>query len=78
MINAFLANPAEKDTKIAAGEDIRQHMIGIIQKHQCDIKHSLERTRRPYILALTKTTGSFERALKRYEMDRQLLSELPA
>ena len=78
VINAFLANPAEKDTKIAAGEDIRQHMIGIIQKHQCDIKHSLERTRRPYILALTKTTGSFERALKRYEMDRQLLSELPA
>jgi hypothetical protein len=31
----------------------------------------------PYSLVLTKTTGSFERAVKRFKADRRLLSELP-
>ena len=31
----------------------------------------------PYSLVLTKTTGSFDRAVKRFETDLKLLGELP-
>jgi hypothetical protein len=36
-----------------------------------------ERKGSPYSLVLTKITGSFERALKRFEADHRLFSELP-
>jgi hypothetical protein len=64
--------------RIAAREDLRQHVIGQIQKHRCDVKHTLDRARSPFALVFTKTTGSFERALKRYAMDRKFLESLPA
>ena len=77
QLKAFLADPANEVGRIAAREDMRQHLIGIIDRHQCDVKHALERKGSPYSLVLTKTTGSFERAVKRFEADRRLLSELP-
>ena len=63
--------------RIAAREDLRQHLIGNIRQHQCDVTHTLETRGSPYSLVLTKPNGSFERAVKRFETDLQLLSELP-
>jgi hypothetical protein len=77
QLNAFLADPANEVGRIAAREDIRQHLVGKISQHQCDVKHALERKGSPYALVLTKTSGSYERAVKRFEKDRRLLSELP-
>ena len=54
-----------------------QHLISIIDRHQCDVKHSLERKGNPYSLVLTKTSGSFERSVKRFEANRRLLNALP-
>ena len=77
-LKAFLADPANEVGRIPAREDMRQHLIGIIDRHQCDVKHTLERKGSPYSLVLTKTTGSFDRALKRFEADCRLLSaQLP-
>ncbi len=76
-LNAFLADPANEVGRIPANERMRQHMIGMISRHQCDVKHTLERTGSPYSLVLTKTNGSFDRAVKRFETDLRLLSELP-
>ena len=77
QLKAFLADPANEVGRIPAREDMRQHLIGIIDRHQCDVKHSLERKGSPYSLVLTKTTGSFERAVKRFEANRRLLNALP-
>jgi hypothetical protein len=77
QLKAFLADPANEVGRIPAREDMRQHLIDIIDRHQCDVKHSLERKGSPYSLVLTKTSGSFERAVKRFEANRRLLNALP-
>ena len=76
QLNAFLADPANKVGRIPAREDLRQHLVGMIGQHQCDVKHAEERKGGPYSLVLTKTTGSFERTAKRFEADRRLLDIL--
>jgi len=77
QLKAFLADPANEVGRIPAREDMRQHLIDIIDRQQCDVKHSLEREGSPYSLVLTKTSGSFERAVKRFEANRRLLNALP-
>lgn len=77
QLKAFLADPANEVGRIPAREDFRRHLIGSIDRHRCDVKHALERKGSPYALLLTKTTGSFERAVRRFETDRRLLSALP-
>jgi hypothetical protein len=76
QLKAFLADPAAEIGRIPAREDMRQHLIGMIGQHSCDVKHALERKGSPYSLVLTKTTGSFERATKWFEADRRLLKIL--
>jgi hypothetical protein len=49
-----------------------------IGQHQCDITNTLDKGKCPYTLVLTKTTGSFDRALKRFRADQKLLEQLPA
>ena len=75
-LKAFLADPANETARIPAREDMRQHLIGMIGRHHCDVKHALERKGSPYSLVLTKTTGSFDRATKRFEENRRLLKVL--
>lgn len=75
-LKAFLADLANEVGRIPAREDLRHHLIGMINQHQCDVKYALERKGSPYSLVLTKTTGSFERASKRFEADCRLLKLL--
>ncbi len=77
QLKALLADPANEVGRIPAREDMRQHLISIINRHQCDVNYALERKGSPYSLVLTKTSGSFERAVKRFEANRRLLSALP-
>jgi hypothetical protein len=78
QLSTFLADPASEVTRIAAPETMRGHLIDKIDRHQCDVKHALERKGSPYSLVLTKTTGSFQRAVKEFATNRRLLSALPA
>ncbi len=76
QLNAFLSDSANKVGRISAREDHRRHVILKIDQHQCDVTHVLEKGKSPYTLVLTKTTGSFDRALKRFHADQKLLEEL--
>ena len=76
QLKAFLADSSHEVGRIPARDDVRQHLIDMIGRHQCDVKHSLERKGSPYSLVLAKTTGSHDRAAKRFEDDRHLLSAL--
>jgi len=78
QLKSFLSDAAHEVGRIPAREEMRQHLIGMIDRHQCDVKHALERKGSPYSLVLTKTTGSYERAVKRFKSDRRLQSELPS
>ena len=76
-LNAFLADPDKEVGRIAAREQDRRHLLAMMDWHQCDVTHVLERSGSPFSLVLTKTTGSFRRSLKRYESDTRLLESLP-
>jgi hypothetical protein len=76
QLKAFLADPAHEVGRIPAREDRRNHLIDMIRQHACDVSHALERQGSPYCLVLTKTTGSFERAVARFEADCRLLKIL--
>lgn len=76
QLNAFLADPTSETGRIRAREDERLHLIDSMEKNLCDVTHALERKGSPFSLVLTKTTGSFDRAVKRFEANRRLLSAL--
>jgi hypothetical protein len=76
QLKAFLTDPAHEVGRIPAREDRRQHLIDMIDRRACDVSHALERKGSPYSLVLTKTTGSFVRAARRFEADRRLLEVL--
>ena len=77
QLNLFLADESNGVARIPAREEMRGHLLDMINRHQCDVKHTLDRRGSPHALVLTKTTGSFERAVKRFEANCRLLSELP-
>lgn len=72
-LNEILAAPNEATGRIHAREDMRSHLITTISRHQCDVTHKLEKTGSPYALVFTKTDGSYQRRLKRYCADQELL-----
>jgi hypothetical protein len=76
QLNNFLADPTSELGRIPAREDARYHLVDMIRGHQCDVEHKLERTGSPYSLVLKKTTGSFKRAVERFEINCRLLAEL--
>ena len=67
------ADPKSETGRISAAETDRSHLEQQIELHRCDVTHKLDKTGRPYSLAFTKTTGSFERRRKQYEVDQALL-----
>lgn len=77
QLRAFLTDPASEVGRIAAREDRRRHLTHVINQDRCDVKTREERKGSPYSLVLTKTTGSFERAVQRFEADCRLLESLP-
>jgi hypothetical protein len=77
QLKSFLADPANETARIKAAEGSRHHVSMIIDRHQCDVAYAEERKGSPYSLVLTKTTGSYDRAVERFKADQQLLNALP-
>lgn len=77
QLKTFLADPSQDVGRIRAGEHYRNHVISMIRQHRCDVTDTLERKGSPHTLVLTKTTGSFDRAVKRFKTDQKLLAQLP-
>lgn len=77
QLQAFLADPANEVGRIRAAEMTRHHVIVMINQQHCDVTHTVERQGSPHSLVLTKTTGSYQRAVQRYKTDCRLLKSLP-
>ena len=73
----FLASPTQETTRIAAREDRRQHLVDVIRSKKLDVTTGIEKTSSPHKLVLTKTSASYDRALKQYHNDLKLLASLP-
>ncbi len=74
----FLRDPAVRVGRFPLRQERRQHLRQQIDHHHLDCTHETERKGSPQTLLCTKTQASFERKLKRYHADRELLSELQA
>jgi 2OG-Fe(II) oxygenase superfamily len=77
-LSAFLKDSTAEVGRIAARDDIRSHLVREIEQHQFDVTYKLEKRGSPYSLVLNKTQESFERAVKRYQLDSKLLQALPS
>ena len=76
QLNKFLADPKTETLTILAAESERNEIIRTVNTHQCDVTHRLEKKGNRYQLVLTKTLGSYERAVKQYADDLKLLAAL--
>jgi len=76
-MQTFLASPSQETTRVAAREDRRQHLVDVIRSKKLDVTTGVEKTSSPHKLVLTKTSGSYDRALKQYHNDLKFLASLP-
>ncbi|MCA9211631.1 MAG: 2OG-Fe(II) oxygenase [Planctomycetales bacterium] len=72
----FLKDKDAQVYRFARRKDLRQHLHRQIHAHRIDCAHVTERRGSPHTLVCTKNQASFERALKQYETDCELLTEL--
>jgi hypothetical protein len=72
-----LADPESESGEIRARKAQLEHVQQKIRFDELDAITKLDRTRRPFALRLTKTLGSHDRSVKRFESDLQLLASLP-
>ncbi len=75
-LSEFLADPHRKEAHFQMAERRRSHLQSIIAQDRCDCTHTTLRRSNPHILLCTKTTASYEAALKTYERDCANLARL--
>ena len=75
-LSLFLANALEKQHLFAVRKDRRRHLHEIIRRHHCDLTHVTERKGRPFTLVCTKTTATYNAALKTYKRDLKNLKRI--
>ncbi|NCF17798.1 MAG: hypothetical protein GWP63_06110 [Haliea sp.] len=85
QLSHFLADPKQRELRLALKKERRKHLHRIIDSDRCDLKHVTERQGRPYTLVCTKTMASYRRALEIYVRDssnlariESLIAKLPA
>lgn len=76
QLRDFLRDPDRAEFEIKAAEHHRNHMQHEIEYQSLDLKFQKIRVGNRYALRFTKTTGSYQRALKQYENDLKLLAKL--
>lgn len=75
-LSRFLADPATAVARFPLAEQRRRHLHSHIEQSQCDCTHETERKGRPYTLVCRKTSASYERRERQYQLDSKLLHEL--
>ena len=76
VLGRFLADPDERECRMPLNKDRRRHLHGIIEADRCDVTHVTERKGRPFTLVCTKTTVSYERDCKTFELDKRNLARV--
>ncbi len=75
-LSLFLSNALERQHLFAVRKDRRRHLHEIIRRHHCDLTHVTERKGSPYTLVCTKTTATYNAALKTYKRDLENLKRI--
>ena len=78
QLSAFLRDPDQETTRIAARKELRSHLEQQIASERLDVTHKTDASSSTHALLLTKTTGSYNDAVKQYTSDLKLLAELNA
>ncbi len=73
---SFLKDKDAKVHRFPRRKDLRQHLHQQIDSYRLDCAHVTERVGRPYTLVCTKNQATYQRNLKQYETDCELLQEL--
>jgi hypothetical protein len=73
-LSVFLADPTQPEARFPLAKARRQHLHGIIDRHECDCTHTTLRVGSPQVLVCKKTNASFLKACKVYEQDLKHLS----
>lgn len=76
QLRDFLRDSKQSQLEIKAAEHHRNHMQDTIHSQSLDLASQKIRLGNRYILRLSKTTASYQRALKRYLDDMELLAKL--
>ncbi len=76
QINEFLIDAEQSTTLVAAAEYVRAHVNELIRIGKADLTSELIKKGSPYQLKLSKTRGSFERAVKQFAADEAALALL--
>jgi len=76
QLNKFLADPRAETLTIPAPEYQRTQIISTVNRHDSDLSHRLEKTGSPHRLVLTKTPGSWERAVAQFETNIKLQGQV--
>jgi hypothetical protein len=74
---AFLGDPELETGEIKGLKAKLTHVQDQLKGAELDAEAELDRSTRPFTLKLTKTLGSYVRAVKRFEKDLELLASLP-
>jgi hypothetical protein len=75
-LSRFLKDPNAKTLRLPRAQERRRHLHNVIDRRKLDTTHVTERRGRPYILVCTKTTDSYERALKAHHVDLDHLAKV--
>jgi predicted 2-oxoglutarate/Fe(II)-dependent dioxygenase YbiX len=75
-IATFLLNPNQATITIRERQSLRDHAEGVIRADNLDVSTATIRSGTPHGLVLAKNTGSYDRALKRYQEDLKRIADL--
>jgi predicted 2-oxoglutarate/Fe(II)-dependent dioxygenase YbiX len=76
VLSRFLDDPDAKALRLPLAEPRRRHLHRVIDNRKLDTTHVTERRGRPYTLVFTKTSASYERAVKAHEVDLDQLDKV--
>ena len=69
VLREFCEDPGAVEHRFRVNQSDREHISGIISRHDLDITCRTEKRGRPYTLVCRKNRSAHERILKRYEED---------
>jgi hypothetical protein len=75
-LSRFLKDPTTQTLRLPLATERRQHLHRVIDEQKLDATHVTERRGRPYTLVCTKTTASYEEALKAHQVDLDHLAKV--
>lgn len=75
-LNRFLAEPQQETCRLSARKETREHILHSVQRHKCDVTHTLDKSSSPQTLVFRKSTHDYQRTLQTYNEHRKLLEKL--